>query len=114
MAKPTTLYTQSTTDSAASKWTLNSTLITLASTTAYLNGYFTAIVPDQADNKFSTAFTNVAKATTVFITNSLLSTGVQANSTTVQANSTTVPATGYASGVPSYDSSRIPTAWSPA
>lgn len=58
-AKPLTEYTQSAADAAALKWTLNSTTVTLNSTTARLNGYFTATVPNQLNNKPSTVYTAV-------------------------------------------------------
>lgn len=57
MPKPLTSYTPSISDSTASKWTLNSTLITLNSATAFLSGYFTAAVPNQLNNKPLTAYT---------------------------------------------------------
>jgi len=60
MAKPTTTYISSTADALASKWTLNSTLITLNSTVAYMNGYFTPIVPNQLSNKQPTTYVSVS------------------------------------------------------
>ena len=56
MAKPLTSYIASATDNAALKWLLNSTTVTLNSTTAFLNGYFTATVPNQLSNKPTTTY----------------------------------------------------------
>lgn len=42
--------------SVGSAWFLNSTFLTLASTTYRLNGYLTAIAPNQLSNKIPTSY----------------------------------------------------------
>lgn len=59
VAKPLTAYITSTADATALKWTLNSTLVTLNSTTARLNGYFTADAPNQLNNKPPTTYVSL-------------------------------------------------------
>lgn len=59
LTKPDTSFSRSAADDAAQKWTLNSTIVTLNSIVAYLNGYFTPTVPNQFSNKPATTMTPV-------------------------------------------------------
>lgn len=101
MSKPTTTYTKSSADSSATKWTLNSTTVTLNSILAYLNGYFTATVPAQLGNKLATTFTQLTKNSTSYARVATSLVGITAGDLVVKANSATVQATGYTTTVPS-------------
>lgn len=57
VTKNTTSYTLN--SSPTSAWFLNSTFLTLNSTVYFLNGYLTAIAPNQLNSKNATTFAEI-------------------------------------------------------